>query len=87
MRNVEQIEMALTQLQGKQVILIVPMDKKMSMSLTGPLEVISNDEHSCGFHVSNPVGGWAMIFFAENVLCLDEPKTDGYAKIIRLLTA
>ena len=81
--NPEQIEAELVGLDGKAVIIITPVAQRASLSLAGDLKVIVSAEHTCGFHISNPMG-WGFIFYVEDVQSLEAPSTKGFTKIIRL---
>jgi hypothetical protein len=85
MRNEEQIEMELTQLKGKRVIIVTPLVGMSSIAFVGDLWVVETKEHRCGFHVSNALGGWSIIFYAENVQLLEASVNTELAKTIRLL--
>lgn len=76
--------MELTQLKGKSVIVIVPNVGKASMSLGGELQVVQGKDFSCGFHISSPLGGWALIFFAEDVNSIEPSPSQTLTKVIRL---
>lgn len=81
--NPEQIEAELVGLDGKSVIIIVPVSNSASFSLAGDLKVSVSAEHTCGFHVSNPLG-LGFIFYVEDVHALEAPSTQGFTRIIRL---
>ncbi len=85
MRNVEQLEYELTQLNGKTVILVVPGPGTTSFSYIGNLAVVEMESHTVGFHITASIGGWAIIFFAEDVEALQDPVDKTYTKTIRIL--
>lgn len=82
MRNVEQIEWELTQLKEKEVSLIIPLYGTVSISTFGKLYVVEV-EHRVGFHI--PGLTFAIIFFAEDVECIEPNKSQQFTKTIRLL--
>ena len=82
--NTEQIEHELVLMKGKKVIVIVPNVGKASMSLGGELQVVQTKEFTCGFHIHSPLGGWALIFFAEDVNSIEPSPSEPLIKVVRL---
>ena len=79
--NTEQLEAELRDLSGKEVSLIMPLFRTVSLSTFGPLEVVEV-EHRVGFHVSTMA--FAIIFYAEDVQSIEPPHSERSAKTIRL---
>ena len=87
MRNIEAIEHEVVQLNGKEVILTIPVGLgRANMSLGGTLGVVQNKDFVCGFHLANPIAGIALVFFADDVESLQAPTTGNevFAKVINL---
>ena len=82
--NAEQIEMELTQLKGKAIILIIPVCGHSSLSMAGDLAVTTTPDHQVGFHVTGIIGGWAFIFYADDVASLEPSKSQGFARVVRM---
>lgn len=82
--NTEQIEYELTLLTGKQIIVIVPVTGKSSIAYSGELQMVTTPEHLVGFHVASPLGGWAIIFYADDVASLESCTAPSIAKTVRL---
>ncbi len=85
MRNTEHIEAQLSVLGGHPVIVVEPHHGTISFSYSGTLSVTVGDSgHGVGFHLFQPMGALAIIFFAEDVVSLEDPKGMPVKKIIRL---
>lgn len=84
--NVEHIEAQLSALNGQPVIVIHPSHGTISFSYSGILAVTTgNETHHVGFHLCNPMGVLAIIFFADDVVQVDDPPSNvPVKKIIRL---
>ncbi len=80
--NTEQIECELANLKGRPVIVITPIRGKASFSFCADLAVVETEDHMVGFHLSVP--GIALIFYADDVLRLENSKQPAIAKLIRL---
>jgi len=82
--NKEALEYELTLLNNKPVVLVVPSFGHISFSYAGNLSVITSMEHEVGFHMTNQMGGIAIIFFIDDVERLEMPSKVCETHIIRL---
>jgi hypothetical protein len=82
--NAELIEMELVQLKGKAIILIIPVCGKSSLSMAGDLSVTTTEDHLVGFHVTGLIGGWAFIFYADDVASLEPSQSQGFSRVVRM---
>jgi hypothetical protein len=82
--NIEKLEFDLVQLNDKPVVVVAPSFGHVSFSYAGNLSVIKTSEHTVGFHLTNQLGGVAIIFFADDVEKLEKPSAVCEAHVIRL---
>ena len=80
--NPEQIEHELALMKGKFVCIIIPVSHRASMSIAGELQVTMTKEHMVGFHITSM--NVAIIFFAEDVVSLEDSHTEHFTRTIRL---
>lgn len=82
--NIERMEHELVLLNGKPIVLVAPSFGHVSYSYAGNLSVISTPEHTVGFHLTNQLGGVAIIFFADDVANLEAPSSVCNTHVVRL---
>ena len=82
--NVERLEHELCLLNDKPVVVVTPSFGRVSFSYVGNLSVIKTPEHHVGFHLTNQLGGLAIIFFVEDVAKLENPSPVCKSHVIRL---
>lgn len=82
--NIELLEHQLVLLDDKPVVVVAPSFGHVSFSYAGNLSVIKTPEHTVGFHLTNQLGGVAIIFFADDVVNLEKPSAVCESHVIRL---
>lgn len=82
--NLEKLEFDLVQLNDQPVVVVAPSFGHVSFSYAGNLSVIQTPEHTVGFHLTNQLGGVAIIFFADDVEKLEKPSPVCESHVIRL---
>lgn len=82
--NVERLEHELCLLDNKPVVVVAPSFGHVSFSYAGNLSVIKTPEHTVGFHLTNQLGGVAIIFFADDLEKLEKPSAVCESHVVRL---